>query len=66
MKKQSTSRNFAILGAANIIVKLLAFIYIPFQTRILGNIGNGIVADGMNVLSFSIFSFECRTPQCNF
>ena len=52
MKKQSTSRNFAILGTANIIVKLLAFIYIPFQTRILGNIGNGIVADGMNVYLF--------------
>jgi len=52
MKKQSASRNFAILGTANIVVKLLAFIYIPFQTRILGNIGNGIVADGMNVYLF--------------
>ncbi|MCX7615340.1 MAG: polysaccharide biosynthesis protein [Clostridiales bacterium] len=52
MKKQSTAKNFAILGMANILVKVLAIIYIPFQTRILGNIGNGIVADGMNVYLF--------------
>lgn len=42
---------------ANIIVKILAILYLPFQTHILGNVGNGIVADGMNVYLF-LFSLS--------
>ncbi len=52
MEKQSTSRSFAVLGTANIIVKFLAIIYLPFQTHILGDAGNGIVAKGMIVYTF--------------
>lgn len=57
MKKQSTSKSFAILGTTSIIVKVLAIIYLPFQTMILGNEGNGIVANGYNVFLF-LFSFS--------
>jgi stage V sporulation protein B len=52
MNKQSTSRSFAILGTASIVVKVLAIIYLPFQTAILGDYGNGIVAKGYNIFTF--------------
>lgn len=57
MKKQSASKSFAILGTANIVVKILAIIYIPFQTYIMGNEGNGIVAKGMTIFTF-LYSFS--------
>ena len=52
MKKQSASRNFAVLGTANILVKVLAIIYLPFQAHILGYYGNGVAATGYNVWMF--------------
>lgn len=52
MKKQSASKNFAILGSANILVKVLAVIYLPFQVHILGYYGNGVAATGYNVWMF--------------
>lgn len=52
MDKQSTSKSFAILGTASIVVKVLAIIYLPFQTAILGDYGNGIVAKGYNIFTF--------------
>lgn len=52
MEKQSTSKNFAILGTASIVVKVLAIIYLPFQTYILGDYGNGVVAKGMSIYGF--------------
>lgn len=57
MKKQSTSKSFAILGTASIVVKVLAIIYLPFQTMILGEYGNGIVAKGYNIFTF-LFSLS--------
>lgn len=57
MKKQSASKNFAILGAASILVKVLAIVYLPFQTKILGDYGNGIVAKGYNIFTF-LFSLS--------
>ena len=35
MKEQSVSKGFAVLSAANIIVKILSFLYIPFLSGIL-------------------------------
>lgn len=42
MKKQSTTRGFAILSAAGIIVKLLSLLYIPFLKKIITLNGFGI------------------------
>lgn len=42
MKKQSTTKGFAILSAAGIIVKLLSLLYIPFLKRIITLNGYGI------------------------
>ncbi|HEX2937457.1 MAG TPA: oligosaccharide flippase family protein, partial [Ruminiclostridium sp.] len=57
MKKQSTSKNFAVLGTASIVVKILAIVYLPFQTAILHDDGNGIVAKGYNIFIF-LFSLS--------
>ncbi len=42
MKKQSTTKGFAILSAAGIIVKLLSLLYIPFLKEIITLNGSGI------------------------
>src|SRR3712207_3810772 len=42
MKKQSTTKGFAILSAAGIIVKLLSLLYIPFLKKIITLNGYGI------------------------
>lgn len=52
MKKQSTSKSFAILGTANILCKILAVIYLPFQIHILSDYGNGIAGDGYIIWTF--------------
>jgi stage V sporulation protein B len=45
-QQQTTTKGFAILGITNIICKILAIIYLPIQTMILGISGNGIVSSG--------------------
>lgn len=57
MKKQSASKSFAVLGTASVIVKVLAIIYLPFQTYILGNYGNGVAAKGYSIYTF-LFSLS--------
>lgn len=57
MSKNSSSKGFAVLGAASFVVKILAIIYIPFQTWIMGSYGNGIVAKGYSVFTF-LFSLS--------
>jgi len=42
MRKQSTTKGFAILSAAGIIVKLLSLLYIPFLKKIITLNGYGI------------------------
>ncbi|KGM95604.1 sporulation protein SpoVB [Clostridium novyi A str. 4552] len=42
MKKQSTTKGFAVLSAAGIIVKLLSLLYIPFLKKIITLNGYGI------------------------
>ena len=42
LKKQSTSKGFAILSSATLAVKLLSLLYVPFLSKILGIEGYGI------------------------
>jgi stage V sporulation protein B len=57
IKKQSTSKSFAILGTASIICKVLAIIYLPFQRNIMGDTGNAVVANGYIIFTF-LFSLS--------
>lgn len=50
--EQSVSKGFAILSAANMLVKILSFIYIPFLLGILGGEGYGIYAATYSVYVF--------------
>lgn len=52
MYEQSTSKGFAILSSANIIVKILAFLYLPFLLRILQGEGYGIYSAAYQVYVF--------------
>ena len=52
MKKQSTSKGFAILSAAGIAVKILSILYIPFLISIIKEDGYGVYA-----ASYQIFLF---------
>ena len=42
MKSQSTAKGFAILSAANVLVKVLSLIYLPFLAAIISQRGVGI------------------------
>lgn len=55
-KKQTTAKGFAILGAAGIINKVLAVLYVPILTLLIGDVGNGIYNAGymMYLLVFVI------------
>lgn len=55
-RQQSTTKSFAVLGTASILVKILGLIYIPFQRHILGDYGDGVVAGGYTIftLLFSV------------
>lgn len=57
MSKTSTTKGFAVLSAASFLVKILAIVYLPFQTAILGDVGNGIVAKGYAIWTF-LFSLS--------
>lgn len=52
MKKQSTTKGFAVLSMATLIVKLLSLLYIPLLIRIIGNEGYGIYAAAYDVFIF--------------
>lgn len=52
MKRQDTTKGFAILSAASIICKLLAFVYLPIQTMLVGDTGNGVIAAGFKLYCF--------------
>lgn len=47
--KQTTTKGFAILSLAGIINKFLALAYLPIQTMIVGNYGNGIISAGYKI-----------------
>jgi len=52
MREQSVSKGFAILSAANMLVKILSFIYIPFLLGILGDVGYGVYSLANTVYVF--------------
>jgi stage V sporulation protein B len=49
VEKQSTAKGFTILGAAGIINKVLAVLYVPILTLLIGDTGNGIYNAGYNI-----------------
>lgn len=52
MKEQSTTKGFAILSAAGMIVKILSLLYIPFLIAIIGDEGYGIYGSAYQVYVF--------------
>ena len=52
MKQQSSVKGFAVLSMASMVCKVLSLAYLPFQTWIVGDIGNGIISKGYNLYVF--------------
>ena len=52
MKKQSTTKGFAVLSAAGIFVKILSVIYLPFLLGILNKEGYGVYAAAYQIYVF--------------
>lgn len=52
MKKQSTTKGFAILSAAGMAVKVLSVLYLPFLIKILSDQGYGIYTSSYTVFLF--------------
>lgn len=52
MKRQTTSKGFAILSIASFACKLLAFVYLPIQTMLVDNAGNGVISAGFKLYCF--------------
>ncbi|HEX9061983.1 MAG TPA: polysaccharide biosynthesis protein [Clostridia bacterium] len=52
MKEQSTAKGFAILSAANVITKVLSFLYLPILKNILKDEGYGIYGVAYQVYVF--------------
>jgi stage V sporulation protein B len=52
MKSQSTTKGFAILSAAGMIVKLISLLYVPMLLYIIGEEGYGVY-----YVAYSIFAF---------
>ncbi|CAB1245504.1 oligosaccharide flippase family protein [Clostridium sp. MT-14] len=52
MKEQSTTKGFAILSAAGMLVKILSIIYIPLFMRIVGDEGYGLYGASYQIYTF--------------
>ena len=52
LKKQSTTKGFAILTAAGFMVKFLSLLYVPFLSKILGDSGIGVYASAYNIFTY--------------
>jgi stage V sporulation protein B len=52
MSKQTTTKGFATLTVAGVLNKFLALAYVPIQTAIVGDIGNGVIAQGYKIYVF--------------
>jgi stage V sporulation protein B len=52
MERQNTTKGFAILSAASFICKLLAFVYLPVQTMLVQDTGNGVISAGFKLYCF--------------
>lgn len=52
LKKQSTTKGFAILTAAGFMCKLLSLLYVPFLAKILGERGIGVYASAYSIFTY--------------
>jgi stage V sporulation protein B len=52
MKEQSSSKGFAVLSSASIICKVLALVYLPIQTMLIGDSGNWVISAGFKLYLF--------------
>ena len=52
MKKQSSSKGFAILSTASIICKVLSLVYLPIQTLLASDSGNAVISSGYKLYLF--------------
>lgn len=52
MKTQSTTKGFAMLSAAGLIVKILSLLYVPFLLSLIGEDGYGVYYATYNVFAF--------------
>lgn len=51
MKEQSTTKGFAILSLAGMIVKVLSLLYVPLLLAIIGDAGHGIYSAAYDIFS---------------
>lgn len=49
MKRQTSSKGFAVLSFASVISKVLAFIYLPIQSMLVHDSGNGVISAGFKL-----------------
>ena len=52
MKRQTSAKGFAILSAASVICKVLAFVYLPVQAMLVHDGGNGVISAGYKLYAF--------------
>jgi len=52
MKEQSSSKGFAVLSSASIICKVLSLVYLPVQTLLVHDSGNGVISAGFKLYLF--------------
>lgn len=52
IKQQSTSKGFAVLSAAGMVVKILSLLYLPFLLRIINEEGYGVYNAAYQVYAF--------------
>lgn len=52
MKKQSTTKGFAILSIASMVVKVLSLLYMPFLINIIGETGFGVYSSAYQIYAF--------------
>lgn len=49
MKKQTSTRGFAVLSMASLICKVLSFVYLPIQAMLVHDGGNGVISAGLKL-----------------
>lgn len=52
MKRQSSSKSFAVLSVASLFCKVLAFVYLPIQALLVHDSGNGVINAGYKLYAF--------------
>jgi stage V sporulation protein B len=52
MKKQTSSKGFAVLSAASLICKVFSFVYLPIQAMLVHDNGNGVISAGFKLYIF--------------